>query len=288
MRGRLKYIYLSERIAAIPYNYIKSLEYKLNYSKIGMDELKKNADLRGKLNGGRCFVLGNGPSLKNEELSLLKNDFVITCNTAVQLDQFESMCPNAHLWVDDCFFVDSYTQFMRTVQSKSPDIISFFPLKQREFVRKNKLEDQINLRYFNYKYIFCEKYSRPMDFTKTIIQGFSVVEFGIALAIYMGASEIYLLGCDCTGAISHIKYMENGNDQAYAYAYNFTDEEKQRRIQTEIERGNEDFFYNQLKLFHHYRLWVEYCNKRNIKLYNCSAGILREVPHMDFKDIQFA
>lgn len=81
--------------------------------------------------------------------------------------------------------------------------------------------------------------------------------------------------------------MENGGGHAYAYAYKFSDAEAKKRIQTQIDRGNEDFYYNQLKLFHHYRLWLDYCQKRDIKLYNCSGGILREIPHVCFEEINF-
>ena len=287
MRNRLKYLYWSEHIIGIIYNFLNSVRFIYKSKQLGLPLLKQNMDFKGSLKGKRCFVLGNGPSLNKHDLSVLKHEFVITCNTAVQLGQFEAINPNVHLWVDDCFFEETYVKYMKMVKEKSKDIISFFPLRQRNFIQNNGIDREISTRYFNYKYIFYENYKRPMDFTKTIITRFSVVEFGIALAIFMEASEIYLLGCDCTGAISHIKYMENGGGHAYAYAYKFSDAEAKKRIQTQIDRGNEDFYYNQLKLFHHYRLWLDYCQKRDIKLYNCSGGILREIPHVCFEEINF-
>lgn len=273
MRKRIKYVYLSERVIGKVFNCMFFLNNRIHYKQTGMDLLKKNADFKGKLKGKKCFIIGNGPSLNQQDLSRLKNEFVITCNTAVQLDQFEVMQPNAHFWSDDCFFAEEYVEYMKAVNSKSKEIISFFPLKQKDFIEKYRINLEIPTRYFNYRYIFNESYKKSMDFCDTLIQGFSVVEFGIALAVYMEASEIYLLGCDCTSAISHIRYMENHQDTLFEYAYGFSKAEANERIKIEMERGNEDFFYNQLKIFHHYRLWNDYCVKRGINLYNCTGSV---------------
>ena len=44
------------------------------------ESIQKLAALKGIHNGERCFVIGNGPSLKNMDLSLLKGEYTIGTN----------------------------------------------------------------------------------------------------------------------------------------------------------------------------------------------------------------
>lgn len=286
MRTRIKYVYLMEKMGGIVYNVQKSMTRRMHLTKYSRSLLQENKKYKGILNGGRCFVIGNGPSLKLQDLSCLKNECVITCNTSVQFNKFAMMQPNFHFWSDDCFFEDdSYIRSMMSVNEISNNIISFFPVSKVEFIKKHKIDSVIPVSYFDYRYIFYEGYNHPMDFCRTLVQCFSVVEFGIAFAIYMGAKEIFMLGCDCTGSISHIQYMKDSQAEGLEYAYDFSNQEKRKRIMTEKTRGNEDFFYHQLKLFHHYRLWYSYCHKRGISLYNCTeGGILYEIPKKRLED----
>ena len=41
------------------------------------ESIRKLGALKNSHKGERCFIVGNGPSLKNTDLSLLKNDFTI-------------------------------------------------------------------------------------------------------------------------------------------------------------------------------------------------------------------
>ena len=36
-------------------------------------------------NGGRCFVIGNGPSLRNEDLRMLKNETTFACKSLIRI-----------------------------------------------------------------------------------------------------------------------------------------------------------------------------------------------------------
>ena len=94
MRNRLKYLYWSEHIIGIIYNFLNSVRFIYKSKQLGLPLLKQNMDFKGSLKGKRCFVLGNGPSLNKHDLSVLKHEFVITCNTAVQLGQFEAINPS--------------------------------------------------------------------------------------------------------------------------------------------------------------------------------------------------
>lgn len=54
--------------------------------------------------GNRCFIIGNGPSLKKVDLSRLKDEYTITVNQSPRMDNFKDIHTTYHLWVDERFF----------------------------------------------------------------------------------------------------------------------------------------------------------------------------------------
>ena len=61
-------------------NYIDFLKYK--------EIVKNNVELKDKHKGGRCFLLGSGPSIKDENLKPLKNEIVFALNNFYVHDDF--------------------------------------------------------------------------------------------------------------------------------------------------------------------------------------------------------
>lgn len=253
------------------------------------EDLKKNSNMKGTLKGKRCFVLGNAPSLKEQDLSLLKDEFVITVNQITRNPQFEDIKTNVHFWADAGFFNEENTneefiEVMKSVDSKDNHPIVFYPLFAKNFVKNHNLDETLNIHYFNPIYCFHGKYKREIDFCKGIPGFHTVVDYGIALAIYMGASEIYLLGCDCTGIVNTIKSFQD--DVTSEYAYEITEEEKKRMKKMQDANLLENHFYSWYKTFQQYRYLYEYCSKRNIKLINCTkGGILQELPRVKYEDV---
>lgn len=251
--------------------------------------LKKNSSIRGSLKGKRCFVLGNAPSLKEQDLSLLKDEFVITVNQITRNAQFKDIKTNVHFWADPGFFCEDnvneeFIEVMRNVDSEDNHPIVFYPLFAKSFVENHKLEKKLNIHYFNPIYYFHGKYKKELDFCRGIPGFYTVVDYGIALAIYMGASEIYLLGCDCTGIINTIKSFQD--EVTGEYAYEISEEEKKRMKKMQETNLLENHFYSWYKVFQQYRYLYEYCRVRNIKLVNCTkGGILQELPKERYEDV---
>lgn len=109
-----------------------------------------------------------------------------------------------------------------------------------------------------------------MDMSSLIPFCRTVVQHSIEIAIYMGFSEIYLLGCDGTiiyGIIDELRGIEVGgthadDDKDGVYASIF----KQMANNMKMD----DIFYAQYCIFNDYRGLFEYCKNRKIKLYNCT------------------
>lgn len=66
--------------------------------------IQTNEKYRNIHDGERCFIIGNGPSLKNVNLSKLCNEYTITVNQSPRMENFKDIHTTYHLWVDERFF----------------------------------------------------------------------------------------------------------------------------------------------------------------------------------------
>ena len=67
-------------------------------------EMLRNKKLNNVHKGKRCFILGNGPSLKHYDLSKLSEEYVFTVNNMMTTENFKIVKPNFHLFFDPKFF----------------------------------------------------------------------------------------------------------------------------------------------------------------------------------------
>ena len=287
---------MSDKFLAELYN-IRAVLYKYPQIKKKMPEIKSllevNEKYRNIHKGKRCFILGNGPSLKTDDLALLKDEIVFTVNQAFRLDQFKAIQSNYHFWADPVFFqLDmrkpedrELLHIMRSVAEFNHDIECFFPIEQKEFVHKYKLYESFNVNYYYTPMLMHEGFKGKFDFTRPSVAFYTVVQWAISMAIYMGFGEIYLLGCDCTSIVAAVKSILQQND-VNEYGY-YLDQNEKNRLKKTV--GNIDFevildaCLNQIR---DYRRLSEYCQKRNICLINCSAEtVLTSIPRASLIDV---
>lgn len=157
---------------------------------------KKLYGYMNKYNGERCFVIGNGPSLRASDLDTLKNEYTFGSNMIYKIYDQTSWRPTFHASIDlicaqqlsneykrhiSCPLFTNQTVY-NVLQEKPKDTIFV-----RDYFRKSH---PVSKRFLSYYY--------P--------SGATVTAFILELAIFMGFREIYLLGVDCTntfGANAH-------------------------------------------------------------------------------------
>lgn len=265
------------------YKYTNKNEYEL---------IKKNEQYRNIHKGKRCFVIGNGPSLKDQDLSLLENEYVITVNQIARNKDFKKIKTNYHFWADPVFFnlAEDKPEDMellkvfKSVNTENNTPECFLPVFAYEFVQKYGLDKHIRVNYFNPKLHFFENYTKEIDFTK-FIPGFqTVVQSGIAFAIFMGFSEINLLGCDTTGIITTINTVLD-QDKGDTYGYTVTQNELKRIKENATLNNMETVFAGWTKILQLYDYLYQYCQRRNIKLINCSGTtIIDSIPRRNYEE----
>lgn len=241
-------------------------------------ELSKNKRFKNIHDGKRCFILGNGPSLKTENLKLLENEYVFSVNQIARHPDFEYIKPNYHFWADPLFFDINKDKpedlelldTMKNVKTYSNSPICFFPIQQKGFVNDFELTKDLDVYYYYSNTSFELYKNKGIDYTMQVPGFGTVVQWCITMAIYMGFSEIYLLGCDNTGLVTTIKSALKTNDDS-DYGYKVTENEKKRMESLLEKQSLEVYVESYLSTLKDYRNLHNYCQKRNIKLVNCSS-----------------
>lgn len=247
-------------------------------------EIKKNKEFQNKYSGKRCFIIGNGPSLNKQDLSLLKDEYVFTVNQMMRDKRFEQLQSNFHIIADPLYFnLDLENEYHKKIIellkkiktiNNSPEC--FFPIQAKQFI--DKLELDLPIHYFFFGCNMYESYRKKINYAKSVPGFFNVVQFAITLAIYCGFSEIYLIGCDMTG-YREVEENAYGNYEEDKHCYHLSEEEKKNVLHK--GRTCEEYFNGFAHMFTDYRRLAEYAEQRNIKLINATEGGVLDSLHRE-------
>jgi len=138
--------------------------------------------------GKRCFIIANGPSLKEIDFSLLKNEITIGMNRIYLLEKTNGFMPNYLVCIDiPCQLKQFWDDYNRI------NIHRFYRWEARKF-----FGEQENLNYLRHGFSpqFKKDILKPIGVTR------SVTYTCIQLAYYMGFNQIILIGKDHSYNIS--------------------------------------------------------------------------------------
>ncbi len=251
---------------------------KSNFSKSEM--AKKNIELKNKHQGKRCFIIGNGPSIQNQDLSFLENEIVFVTNDFWKYDGYYAAKPDYY-----CMF-DSYYFDLKLKDVNKPTINGIYGLQKYEhrpqfiFHRTGKeiienyyhWNDWASIYYVDAILHYTEKYSKEYDITRVVPRMRCVVQYAIMLASYMGFDTIYLLGIEQTNVLAAIETYFGKNTPRYAYE--ITDENMKEACDISKRCSLETILFSYMSLFHQYKLVYDYCAARGIAVYNCTPQSL--------------
>lgn len=273
--------------------YLKAMYRYARNSKL-RTELKRNIKFKNIHEGKRCFVLGNGPSLKDVDLGLLENEYVFTVNKITNHNDFAKLKTNYHFWADPVFFqlspereedMELLNSFLK-IKTKDNNPICFLPYYAHEFVEQFGLEKELAINYYAGELFFYDDMQADIDFTKITYSYQTVVQYAIAMAIYMGFSEIYLLGCDTTGIIGTIEAYLGQEVTQYAYQVNDLEKRFLKNIVENRKLGMESDFIGWARILHLHRELYKYCLRKKILLVNCSnKTIIDSIPKESLSEV---
>ena len=254
------------------FNFIRLIKREPNFLKI-------NKNLYDKYVGRRCFILGNGPSLNELDFKILRDEYVFTVNMLMEHERFLELNSNFHVMVDQEIFNPSDVSgldkdyYMHKIEKlyQCKDLILFVPISNAVEIEKKGVNKSINVRYLE-SYNHYKEIDR-IEIDKIMPAFNKVIQYAIALAVYMGFEEINLLGCEETGILPYINLIMSGetNDD---HCYKDTDDEKKAWKSFLKQKGISFLFEDQAMVFKRYRLISDFCKRKGVRLQNLTPNSL--------------
>ncbi|MBE9236780.1 DUF115 domain-containing protein [Anabaena aphanizomenioides LEGE 00250] len=189
--------YIASRIESILIDYRNVRNYPIEYARI----LDRNIKLRNIYQGKRCFVIGNGPSINRQDLSLLKNEINIVCNAFFNHEILKEWQPTIYCAGDP--WHPSSLSFLLDIFDKINPLFYVFDYSLLEFLANDGIQipsvirDKI-LGFATYSSLYRDHISEQIqiDFTRPVPGIRHTPMLSIMIAMYMGCNPIILIGCD--------------------------------------------------------------------------------------------
>lgn len=170
--------------------------------------------LKGIHAGKRAFIVGNGPSLASQDLSLLKDEITFVGNWFALHEAYESIDPNYYCLCSHTIFggwsnpnPELENNLKQLLLEKTAKAKKFFSFDYMPYLEGEDLFPGHELHYLIYEkplktFVDSAKHYN-LDPTQPLNDGHTVITtFCMLLAHWMGIKEIYLIGCDCDYGIS--------------------------------------------------------------------------------------
>ncbi len=180
------------RIVSFPFKNLQFIFRDYLYSK--SEDSKVLKQMRNSKKGERCFIVGNGPSLKVADLDRIKNEFSFGSNRVYELFEKTKWRPTYYIATDP--------NFLDREGDRLPDLtadkifLNYSHRKKIKNVNKKVLYLNSRLDYFSLKKYSKRNISISTDVSHHVSMGYTVTYIAIQLALYMGFSEIILIGMD--------------------------------------------------------------------------------------------
>jgi hypothetical protein len=146
------------------------------------DSIERLAALKNKHKGERCFIIGNGPSLKQTDLSRLKGEYTLGQNRIYLAFPEMGFPTSYYLSVNDLVI----EQCREDIQGLAmPKFVSW---RSRQW-----LKPQDNL-YFIHTTYTGEKFAK--DIRERVWEGGTVTYTSLQVAYFLGFSQVILVGVD--------------------------------------------------------------------------------------------
>lgn len=154
----------------------------LLYDQIRANSSRLMMQYKDKYRGRRCVIMGNGPSLNNTDLSLLKDEYTFGLNKIYLLFDRIDWRPSFYVCVNPFVIQQSGQQILNEIPGlKFLDFVSFKYLPYNE--------DTVHLLSLNGKGFSTDPY-------EGVFQMHTVTYVAMQLAYYMGFDEVFLVGVD--------------------------------------------------------------------------------------------
>lgn len=219
--------------------------------------------------GERCFIVGNGPSLRVEDLEKISDYPTFASNSIFKIYPQTEWRPTYYVCVDPTYIDCHREEIIREVDSKK------FISCRTEFPQDCNTE-----RIFEFNKFKINKWNDKSAFVKEDVSeyfsvGYTVTFTALQLAFYMGFKEIILIGVDFSYPVarnSKGKIVRTGVEKSVHF---YKDNKTEQKYNV----------FNYEGALQAYKVAYDYAKKNNIKIYNATRnGKLEVFPEIVLED----
>jgi len=229
--------------------------------------LKKNKVLIDKHKGQRCFILLNGPSLNNYDLSSLRDEITFCVNYFDRSEFFDVVKPTYHVITDN-----NYAKSLED-ETHYSDFTSYIKKSNNKLILGYRFIDKM-FKFDKVHFLINKKvpgFFGNASGLNSIGYGYANVSFeALSVAINMGFSEIYLLGLDFEpGVFKHFDKSLDAGDP---------------KLNSKNAANTWYWGYTQAQVHSFYL--AKYAEQKGVKVFNCNPkSAINAYPYKNFKDI---
>lgn len=246
------------------------------------DEEKKfqheNILLKDKHTGQRCFILGAGSSIKDQDISKLKGEIVISVSNTFVHPEFTKIKPKYHILPPllrshgRMHSEEKFTVWLQEMEIATGNAEMFLHIGDREMILRNQLFKGRILHWVDYV-----DWSDDSDHLIDIMRLppiWSVSELALTVAVNFGFEEIYLIGID-----------HDWFNDVMVYFYDHTKEHALRPHECDLSFADSEF-----QMRRHADIFKRYKHLQSIKqnIFNANANprhYLDVFPKVNFNDL---
>ena len=239
--------------------------------------------LKGAYQGQRCFVMGNGPSLNQMDLSLFEGEKVWGSNRCYLLFDRIRWRPAFFLAVDKLVVPDN-RDMLEALPGELAGTQFFYPVG---FRAQHILASHPNVYWFDEPPVQVDMDRLPegtftRDASRGVYASFTVTVSALQLAAYLGFNPIYLIGCDTSYAKMPTIQIEPGNVERLVSTASDPNHFDPRYF-GEGKRFHEPHVARMIFHYHESRL---VCESMGVKVYNATVGgNLEEFERVNYRDL---
>ena len=238
-----------------------------------IENISRFEALKGKYEGKRIFIVGNGPSLNQMPLYLLKDEYTMCFNRFPLMNERNNWKARFYTVVDDLVIKDMAKEINTDIV---PNVdYAFFPdfHPSNVTVKGKYIKEAPNVLWFHAdKSEFSDKMPE-CGINKTVVNA------GIQIAAWMGFSELYLIGVDMTFGDQKVKKSNSRNWESAESDSNHFDPRY-------FGKGRKFHNPGVAEMIEKFEVCKQFFDKRDVKIYNAGVGGKLEVfPRVKFEDV---
>ena len=236
--------------------------------------LRRNAELQGIHAGKRCFVVGNSPTVKEQNLRLLRDEITFFVNRAFLHPDYEYIAPSYHIFIDPKLKTGVWPlSFLDEARDRNPDVTFLLNARWFNEPQFQPLKEKFRIYWLNTR-LFCTAWTRrKVDLTKLTLGG-AVAEQGIIAGMYMGCRQIYFTGVEGNG----LGYLIVDRP-SHCYGTNPED--------LKMDMGDLSLsFYRASQSFRRWCDLAAYAQRQGVSVKNCTrGGVIDAFPRVTFESL---